>query len=55
MSTHTHTFAKLEISQVAFDEIRLKLLRAGYEEQCHNEDGEELIDMHGIAIVPESK
>lgn len=43
----THTYAILEISQVAYDEIAAKLREAGYH-HAFNADGE--IDMHGIAL-----
>lgn len=42
-----HTYAILEISQTAYDEIRSKLAAAGYEHAFH--DGG-VIDMHGIAV-----
>lgn len=43
----TYTFATLDISQVAYDEIAAKLRAAGYD-QAFLEDGQ--IDMHGIAL-----
>lgn len=46
----THTYATLEVSKAAYDEIRKKLEDAGYQHAFH-EDG--LIDMHGIALTPE--
>jgi hypothetical protein len=46
----THTYATLEVSRAAYDEIRKKLEDAGYQHAFH-EDG--LIDMHGIALTPE--
>lgn len=46
----THTYAILQVSREAFDEIEGKLLEAGYEDQIHEEDGVVVIDMHGIAI-----
>lgn len=46
----THTYALLEISQAAYDEIRQKLREAGYQ-HAFGDDGE--IDMHGIAVIPE--
>jgi len=45
----THTYAVLAVSKEAYDEIRKKLLQAGYEHAI-NRDGE--IDMHGIALLP---
>lgn len=43
----TYTFVVLEVSSVAYQEIKDKLVRAGYDDQI-SEDG--LIDMHGIAV-----
>lgn len=45
----THTYAELEISKAAYDEIADKLRRAGYD---HVFNGE-VIDMHGLALTPE--
>lgn len=39
MGTHTHTYAILEISKSAFEEIRDKLNEAGYSDQFH-QDGD---------------
>lgn len=47
----TYTFAKLEVSQQAYDEIREKLVEAGYEHAFGLDDDVELMDMHGIALV----
>lgn len=44
----THTYALLEISQGAYEEIAEKLRAAGYADAI-NEEGE--IDMHGIALT----
>lgn len=46
MSRSTHTYAILEVSPAAYDEIRAKLEAAGYEHAFH--DG--LVDMHGLAL-----
>jgi hypothetical protein len=49
--THTYTYAVLDISAEAYQEIRDKLKAAGYSDQFHKErDGAEVIDMHGIAV-----
>jgi hypothetical protein len=48
----TYTYALLEISQAAYDEIKAKLESAGYSDQFHEDDGQIAIDMHGIAVVP---
>ncbi len=45
----THTYALMEVSRAAFDEIKAKLLAAGYDHAVHD-DGATL-DMHGIALV----
>jgi hypothetical protein len=48
---HTYaTYAILEISAAAFDEIKSKLEAAGYQCQFHNNAGVLVIDMHGIAV-----
>lgn len=49
----THTYAVLAVSPAAYAEIRAKLAAAGYEHTFHVEDGEEVIDMHGIALGKE--
>ncbi len=46
----THTYAILEVSPEAFEEIRAKLEEVGHQVQFHEDDGESLIDMHGIAL-----
>lgn len=47
----THTYAVLEITFEAWEEIADKLRAAGYD---HAFDGD-VIDMHGIAVKPEGK
>lgn len=44
----THTFAELELSQSAYDEIATKLRDAGYD-HAFTEGG--AIDMHGIGVT----
>ena len=44
----THTYALLEVSNAAYQEVKRKLIDAGYGSAV-NSDGE--IDMHGIALV----
>lgn len=46
----TYTYAILEVSAAAYDEIRGKLNKAGYSDQFHKDEGAEVIDMHGIAL-----
>lgn len=42
----THTYALLDLSQAAYDEIASRLKIAGYDHAFVD------IDMHGIAVVP---
>lgn len=44
----THTYAELEVSAAVFDEIRGRLLAAGYD-PVFNEG--RALNMHGIALV----
>ena len=49
----TYTFVHLEVSQSVYDEIRAKLVEAGYQHTLvTGSDEREVIDMHGIALVP---
>jgi hypothetical protein len=50
----THTYAILEISKSAFDEIQEKMEAAEYQDQFSKDDGAPIIDMHGIAIKAEA-
>ena len=45
--TMTYTYAELEISPAAYDEIEAKLKAAGYDQALH--DGR--LDMEGIALT----
>lgn len=48
----THTYAVLDISKEAYQEIRRLLEEAGYSHAFHKDDERpEVIDMHGIAIA----
>ena len=49
--TRTRTYALLEISKEAFDEITGKMKEAGYDHAF--EDHGNVIDMHGIAVTME--
>ncbi len=51
MPRSTHTYAVLEISTPAFEDIRLKLARAGYEHAFKQDEGRLVIDMQGIAVA----
>jgi hypothetical protein len=50
MPGSTHTYAILDLSPEAFEEISTKLKAAGYD-HAFMSDGE--IDMHGIAVKKE--
>jgi hypothetical protein len=45
----THTYTLMEVSRAAFDEIKAKMLKAGYEHAVH--DDWATLDMHGIALA----
>lgn len=52
----THTFAELELSPAAYDEIAAKLKEAGYDhafirEIRHGVEVSATIDMHGIGVT----
>lgn len=49
----TRTYATLEVSAPAYDEIARKLLEAGYDQAFHGNgiDPFDDIDMHGIALT----
>ena len=50
--TSTHTYAKLEVSKAAYDEIRALLLQADYGHLIHSyRTLDEVIDMSGIALM----
>jgi len=50
----THTYAILDVSSAAYEEIRQKLAEAGYEHAFNDDgDGRECIDMHGVALRSE--
>lgn len=46
-----HTFAMLELSASAFEEVKEKLTAAGYSHAFTEVDGKPVIDMHGIGVV----
>lgn len=47
----SHTYAVLQISKAAFDEIRGKLKEAGYEHAFDDAaEGGPVVDMHGVAV-----
>lgn len=48
----TYTFSTLEVSPAFYEEVKAKLLRAGYDHAIRQDSGdEELLDMHGIALT----
>ena len=52
----TRTYAMLELSEAAYEEIKAKLEQAGYQHAFKdnpNAPASPTIDMHGIAIRPE--
>lgn len=58
----THTYALLAVSKATYDEIKAKLVAAGYEHaitgiaalrQSGRCTGAEVIDMHGLALHEE--
>lgn len=54
MGRTTHTYAILELSQSAYDEIKKKLDDAGYDHAFHHDaDHGTVLDMHGIAVALE--
>ena len=54
--TSTHTYAILKISPEAYREIRILLDEAGYSDQfLEGSRGDELIDMHGLALQARSQ
>lgn len=50
----TRTYAILDVSPATYDEIRAKLAEAGYDWSIHQDDGREVVDMHGIALRSEA-
>ena len=50
----TYTYAILEVSKEAYEEIAAKLNAAGYQHAFHEDAGREVIDMHGIALKQET-
>lgn len=50
----THTYVTLPVSKAIYDEIRAKLVDAGYEHTFNKEGADaEVIDMNGIALAIE--
>ncbi len=51
----TYTYAILAVSKAAFEEVRDRLLAAGYDEQVHEDDDGPVLDMHGIGLQAEEE
>lgn len=54
----SYTYALLQVSDAAFDEIERLLKEAGYDhciEQSKQYGGRQIIDMHGIALERKPK
>ncbi len=51
----TYTYAVLEVSKAAYDEIAAGLKEAGYGHAFHSDSGGPVIDMHGIALSAKSE
>ena len=50
MTRTTHTYAILQVSRAAYDEIQQRLQEAGCYDRVPQGDEGELIDMQGIAV-----
>ena len=50
----TRTYAILEVAPEVYEDIKARLLAADYTHALHSDDGREVIDMHGIALMPRS-
>lgn len=46
----THTYAILDVPSAVYAAVRALLLRADYDQALHRDHGEEVIDLHGIAL-----
>lgn len=49
----THTYAIMDISTAAYNEIAGKLRDAGYDHAFQQSEGRECIDMHGVGLRAE--
>jgi hypothetical protein len=47
----SYTYALMEVSGPAYDEIAAKMREAGYGDAFHVEGSRYAIDMHGIALI----
>jgi len=46
----SHTYAVMEVSKKTYREIKRKLEIAEYFHAIHDDGGQQLLDMHGIAL-----
>jgi hypothetical protein len=46
----TYTYAVLDVPDSVYQDIRRRLVEAGYEHVFDKCDGREVMDMHGIAL-----
>lgn len=46
----TYTYALMDVSEATYQEIKAKLLEAGYSHALHDGDDGIVLDMHGIAL-----
>lgn len=53
--THTYTFAIMHVSEQTYEEIKRKMLEAGYNHVFHSHHDGPVIDMVGIAIQADPK
>ena len=51
----TRTYAILEVAPDVYEDIKKRLLAADYGHALHSDDGREVIDMQGIALMPKPK
>lgn len=51
----TYTYVLLPVSEQTYYEIYDKLNEAGYGHCFHKDDGQYVIDMHGLALTKEEK
>jgi len=55
-TTHTHTYAVLQVRPETYADIRQRLAQAKYDDAFHSDSQhKEVIDMHGIALAVEKK
>lgn len=47
----THAYALLAVEKETFAEVKQLLMAAGYEHAFDTDDGQEIMDMNGLALV----